>query len=164
MILHLLGFRLGLIFQFISTYTTLSDSFFTKKIAWLIHDSYHNTYNWYCHLIRVLDTRPLTFRKIRSVNFWKSQFLCKRMNLDRHNSEIDVEQYGLVKKVPHLETFLGKWDLFQSCYYFTFVYWAFWLFWLIAVFASGPTSNFYFICILKGNIAIINTKTANKYW
>jgi len=62
------------------------------------------------------------------------------MNLDRNNSEIDVEQYGLVKKVPHLETFLGKWDLFQSCYYFTFVYGAFWLFWLIAVFASGPTS------------------------
>ena len=88
------------------------------------------------------------------------------MNLDRHNSEIDVEQYGLVKKVPHLETFLGKWDLFQSCYYFTFVYGAFWLFWLIAVFASGPTSNFYFICILKGKyeiIAIINTKTTNKY-
>ena len=84
------------------------------------------------------------------------------MNLDRNNSEIDVEQYGLVKKVPHLETFLGKWDLFQSCYYFTFVFGAFWLLWLIAVFASGPTSNFYFICI-KRKIRDNSYHTYQKY-
>ena len=81
------------------------------------------------------------------------------MNLDRINSQIDVEQYSLVKKIPRLESFLGKWDLFKSCYYFTLVFGLFWIFWLIAVIDSlglsgrlikRKNSDFLKKCINKG--------------